>query len=68
MYLPHFDYLLLISVNYYILHAEKGQNMGGCGHASIMKPGRRLRPTEKRQIQMEQANGPSKTSKFLLFK
>ena len=43
-----------ISVNYYILHAEEGRNMGGCGHASIMKPGWRLRPTEKRQIQMEQ--------------
>ena len=41
--------------------------MGGCGHASIMKPGRRWRPTEKRQIQMEQANGLSKTSKFRLF-
>ena len=43
-----------ISVNYYILHAEEGRNMGGCGHAYIMKPGRRLRPTEKRQIQMDQ--------------
>ena len=29
--------------------------------------GRRLRATEKRQIQMEQANGLSKTSKFRLF-
>ena len=56
-----------ISVNYYILHAEEGRNMGGCGHASIMKPGLCLRPTEKRQIQMEQANGLSKTSKFRLF-
>ena len=46
---------------------KKAKTWVDAAHASIMKPGRRLRPTEKRQIQMEQANGLSKTSKFRLF-